>query len=130
MSKEAFIKPDNKTKDKTKGWKLFHFDYPPFPFGTRRTCPACKASCKAHLPETLLLAYYHVPFCGSVVTFAIFAYIPIRTPKKSGRYLSATLSEFQSYADSPYIAGRKPKFIYFGGGTLLSVRQAIDRAHR
>ena len=44
------------------------------------------------------------------------------------RYLSATMKELQKYADSPYLKNRKPKFVYFGGGTpsYLSAQQLAE----
>src|SRR5206468_3624559 len=40
-------------------------------------------------------------------------------------YLEAVLQEFRLYAGKPFVGGRKPNFIYFGGGTpsYLSVDQ-------
>ena len=72
--------------------------------------------------------YYHVPFCRKRCHFCYFRVYTDKNSNEVGRYLSATLKELQSYADSPYLAGRKPKFIYFGGGTpsYLSAKQLIE----
>ena len=46
--------------------------------------------------------------------------------------MDATISELKAYANSPYLAGRKPKFIYFGGGTpsYLSAQQLTELTDR
>ena len=42
------------------------------------------------------------------------------------------IKEIEKYGDKPYLKGRKPKFIYFGGGTpsYLSVSQLTDLTDR
>ena len=42
------------------------------------------------------------------------------------------MKEFEAYANSPYLAGRKPKFVYFGGGTpsYLSAQQLTELTDR
>ena len=66
-------------------------------------------------------------FAGSVVIFVISVFTPIRIRMMCG-YLSATMKELQKYADSPYLKNRKPKFVYFGGGTpsYLSAQQLAE----
>ena len=129
MSKEAFIKPDNKTKDKTRVGNYFISNYPPFSFWNEKDVPCLQSVMQSPSPgDAPLGLYYHVPFCRKRCHFCYFRVYTDKHSKEVGRYLSATLREFQSYADSPYIAGRKPKFIYFGGGTpsYLSAKQLIE----
>jgi len=57
-----------------------------------------------------------------------FCYFRVYTDKNAEeikRYLDAGMAELEIYAKSPLIRGRKPQFIYFGGGTpsYLSVPQ-------
>ncbi|MEM1444191.1 MAG: coproporphyrinogen-III oxidase family protein, partial [Verrucomicrobiota bacterium] len=57
-----------------------------------------------------------------------FCYFRVYTDKKSSEinaYLDAGIREFERYAQTSYLAGRKPQFVYFGGGTpsYLSVKQ-------
>ena len=42
------------------------------------------------------------------------------------------MRELEAYANSPYLAGRKPKFVYFGGGTpsYLSAQQLTELTDR
>jgi oxygen-independent coproporphyrinogen-3 oxidase len=67
-------------------------------------------------------------FVVNDVTFAISKFIQIKTPGDVRRYLSATMKELKVYAESPYFKGRKPKFVYFGGGTpsYLSAQQLTE----
>ena len=46
--------------------------------------------------------------------------------------MDATIRELEAYANSPYLNGRKPKFIYFGGGTpsYLSAQQLTELTDR
>ena len=46
--------------------------------------------------------------------------------------MDATIRELEAYANSPYLKGRKPKFIYFGGGTpsYLSAQQLTELTDR
>ncbi len=77
-------------------------------------------------PSTLPLGLYvHIPFCRKRCHFC---YFKVYTDKDSAAirgYLDAVLREFRLYAAKPFVGGRKPNFIYFGGGTpsYLSVDQ-------
>jgi oxygen-independent coproporphyrinogen-3 oxidase len=68
-------------------------------------------------PGTPLGIYLHIPFCRKRCHFC---YFKVYTDKKSDEiegYLDAALRELELYSQKPFIGGRKPKFIYFGGGT-------------
>ena len=76
-------------------------------------------------PETPLGIYLHIPFCRKRCHFC---YFKVYTDKDSAAirgYIEAALKEFRLYAGKPFVGGRKPNFIYFGGGTpsFLSVDQ-------
>src|SRR5437660_679212 len=78
-----------------------------------------------HPPSTPLGLYVHIPFCRKRCHFC---YFKVYTDKDSAAirgYIDAVLQEFALYAKKPFIGGRKPDFIYFGGGTpsYLSVDQ-------
>lgn len=69
--------------------------------------------------------YHHTPFCRKRCHFCYFR---VYTDKNAGeiqRYLDMTLKELAFLAQQPLIAGRKPRFVYFGGGTpsYLSAKQ-------
>lgn len=129
MTKDAFIKPDNKTKDKTKVGNYFISNYPPFSFWNEKDVPCLQSVIQSPSSgDAPLGLYYHVPFCRKRCHFCYFRVYTDKNSNEVGRYLSATLKELQFYADSPYLAGRKPKFIYFGGGTpsYLSAKQLTE----
>ena len=64
-------------------------------------------------------------FAGSAATSATSAFTPTRTRRRSPTISTPAFAELEIYARSPLINGRKPKFVYFGGGTpsYLSVKQ-------
>ena len=72
--------------------------------------------------------YYHVPFCRKRCHFCYFKVYTDKNSNDVRRYLSATIEELRTYSESPYLQGRKPKFVYFGGGTpsYLSAQQLTE----
>ena len=133
MSESTFIKPDRETREETKAGNYFIANYPPFSFWKEDDLPCVDSLLKSPLPGTAPLGlYYHVPFCRKRCHFCYFR---VYTDKNSGdvrRYLDATMAELQAYAESPYLSGRKPKFVYFGGGTpsYLSAHQLTELTDR
>ncbi len=76
-------------------------------------------------PGVDLGLYAHIPFCRKRCHFCYFR---VYTDKNAGDirgYIGALLTELEAYARTPLISGRKPSFIYFGGGTpsYLSIDQ-------
>ncbi len=104
----------------------FISNYPPYSFWTQdRVSEAHAALGRPPAPGTALGVYLHIPFCRKRCHFC---YFKVYTDKDSGeieRYLDATIQELTLYAQKPFIDGRKPKFVYFGGGTpsYISSRQ-------
>src|SRR5688572_29425850 len=102
----------------------FVSNYPPFSFWKPEFVPESLAALERppstlnSQPSTLPLGLYvHIPFCRKRCHFC---YFKVYTDKDSAAikgYLDATLKEFATYANKPFIGGRKPQFIYFGGGT-------------
>ena len=133
MSEPTFIRPDRETREETKAGNYFIANYPPFSFWKEDDLPCVDSLLKSPVPGTAPLGlYYHVPFCRKRCHFCYFR---VYTDKNSGdvrRYIDATMAELQAYADSPYLAGRKPKFVYFGGGTpsYLSAQQLTELTDR
>jgi oxygen-independent coproporphyrinogen-3 oxidase len=67
----------------------------------------------------------HIPFCRKRCHFC---YFKVYTDKDSAAirgYIESALKEMSLYAAKPFVGGRKPNFVYFGGGTpsYLSVDQ-------
>src|SRR2546430_15549442 len=71
---------------------------------------------RPHVSGTPLGMYVHIPFCRKRCHFC---YFKVYTDKDSAAirgYIEAALSELKIYAAKPFIGGRKPSFVYFGGG--------------
>ncbi|PYK00163.1 MAG: coproporphyrinogen III oxidase, partial [Verrucomicrobia bacterium] len=74
---------------------------------------------------TTLGIYVHIPFCRKRCHFCYFKVYTDKDSAAIKSYIDAVVAELALYASKPFIGGRKPKFIYFGGGTpsYLSVDQ-------
>lgn len=110
----------------TKAGNYFVSNYPPFSCWKPDYVPeALNALNTPPKPGTPLGVYLHVPFCRKRCHFCYFRVYTDKNSSEIGGYLDAALQELSLYAEKPFIGGRKPNFIYFGGGTpsYLSVRQ-------
>ena len=113
-------------EEATGAGNYFVSNYPPYSFWTRdRVHEAHAALDRPPLPGTPLGIYLHIPFCRKRCHFC---YFKVYTDKDAGEiegYLDTAIQELALYAKKPFIGGRKPKFIYFGGGTpsYISSRQ-------
>jgi len=77
------------------------------------------------VPGNPLGIYLHIPFCRKRCHFCYFRVYTDKDASEIKNYIDATLQELAIYASKPAVKGRKPEFIYFGGGTpsYLSVDQ-------
>lgn len=96
----------------------FVSNYPPYSFWS----PACVQEAKQALdrtpaPGTPLGIYLHIPFCRKRCTFCYFKVYTDKNSSEIESYLDAAAAELKLYSRLPFVGGRKPKFIYFGGGT-------------
>ncbi len=113
-------------EEATGAGNYFVSNYPPYSFWTRdRVHEAYAALDRPPSPDTPLGIYLHIPFCRKRCHFC---YFKVYTDKDAGEiegYLDTAIQELALYAKKPFIGGRKPKFIYFGGGTpsYISSRQ-------
>ena len=113
-------------EEATGAGNYFVSNYPPYSFWTRdRVHEAHAALDRPPSPDTPLGIYLHIPFCRKRCHFC---YFKVYTDKDAGEiegYLDTAIQELALYAKKPFIGGRKPKFIYFGGGTpsYISSRQ-------
>jgi oxygen-independent coproporphyrinogen-3 oxidase len=104
----------------------FVSNYPPFSYWKPEFVGEVQAAMqRAPKPGTPLGIYMHIPFCRKRCHFC---YFKVYTDKDSAAikgYIDAAMKELAIYADKPFIGGRKPNFVYFGGGTpsYLSVDQ-------
>jgi oxygen-independent coproporphyrinogen-3 oxidase len=112
--------------EETREGNYFVSNYPPFSFWRpERAQEAIDVLDRPPLPDTPLGLYVHIPFCRKRCHFC---YFKVYTGKDAGEieaYLDAVRTELALYAARPVIGGRKPRFLYFGGGTpsYLSTKQ-------
>ncbi len=133
MSDSTFIKPDRETLEDTKAGNYFIANYPPFSFWNEKDRPCIDSLLNSPSPGKAPLGlYYHIPFCRKRCHFCYFRVYTDKNSSDVRRYLDATMQELERYAQSSYIAGRKPKFVYFGGGTpsYLSAQQLTELTDR
>jgi oxygen-independent coproporphyrinogen-3 oxidase len=110
----------------TRAGNYFVSNYPPYSFWTPdQASEAFAALERPPAPGTALGVYLHIPFCRKRCHFCYFRVYTDKNSQEIQRYLDAALAELTLYERKPFIGGRKPDFIYFGGGTpsYLSVRQ-------
>jgi oxygen-independent coproporphyrinogen-3 oxidase len=114
--------------DETTAGNYFVANYPPFSFWQKddahkaRVREALQAPAPAGVP---LGVYFHIPFCRKRCHFCYFRVYTDKNADEIKGYLDLGMRELEMYAGTPRVAGRKPKFVYFGGGTpsYLSVSQ-------
>jgi oxygen-independent coproporphyrinogen-3 oxidase len=61
--------------------------------------------------------YVHIPFCRKRCHFCYFKVYTDKDSQEIRAYLDALLAELALYAGKPFVGGRRPRFVYFGGGT-------------
>ena len=76
--------------------------------------------------------YFHIPFCRKRCHFCYFRVYTDKKASEIRAYIDSGIKEIEKYGNMPYLKGRKPKFIYFGGGTpsYLSISQLTDLTDR
>ncbi len=112
-------------KETTAG-NYFVSNYPPFSFWRPERVPELLAAVeRPPVAGTDLGVYVHIPFCRKRCHFCYFKVYTDKDASEIRGYLEAVLREMQGYAGRPFIGGRRPSFVYFGGGTpsYLSVDQ-------
>lgn len=104
----------------------FVANYPPFGFWTKDGVSDFRAALdRPPVPGVELGVYAHIPFCRKRCHFCYFRVYTDKNARDIRGYIDAMVSELSAYASRPVIGGRKPKFVYFGGGTpsYLSAEQ-------
>jgi oxygen-independent coproporphyrinogen-3 oxidase len=109
---------DKVLEEETKGGSYFVSNYPPYgAWSPDHVGEALSAFERPPAPETPLGVYLHIPFCRKRCKFCYFKVYTDKDAAEIQAYLGAAIQELKLYAGKPFIGGRKPKFIYFGGGT-------------
>jgi len=119
-------RPQAEVRDQTTAGNYFVSNYPPYSFWSpERTSEAEAALDRPPAEDTPLGIYLHLPFCRKRCHFCYFKIYTGKTASEVDSYLDGVLAELRLYAARPLVAGRKPLFVYFGGGTpsFLSTRQ-------
>src|SRR6059058_1069757 len=104
----------------------FVSNYPPFSFWKPENVGEIFAAIdRPPRPGNPLGVYLHIPFCRKRCHFCYFKVYTDKDSAAIRAYIDAALKEMSLYASRPFIGGRKPSFVYFGGGTpsYLSVDQ-------
>jgi oxygen-independent coproporphyrinogen-3 oxidase len=120
-------------EEETRGGSYFVSNYPPYSFwGPNRVNDAFAVLERPPAPDTPLGIYLHIPFCRKRCHFCYFKVYTDKNASEVESYLDAAVGELSLYAAKPVIGGRRPKFIYFGGGTpsYISSRQLASLVER
>lgn len=119
-------------KDTTVG-NYFVSNYPPFSFWKPEHAGEVEAALeRSPAAGTPLGVYLHIPFCRKRCHFCYFRVYTDKDSSAIKAYLDLAVRELELYGQKPFIGGRKPQFIYFGGGTpsYLSESQLLDLTNR
>ncbi len=118
----------------TEAGNYFVANYPPFSFWREEQIPEIHRVLDKPPPANAprLGFYFHIPFCRKRCHFCYFRVYTEKSANEIRSYVQAALKEFEMYAKRPYLKGRNPKYVYFGGGTpsYLSVPQLEELTSR
>jgi len=117
----------------TEAGNYFVANYPPFSFWGEQDVACIEPLLNSPAPaDTPLGLYLHIPFCRKRCHFCYFRVYTDKNSSEIRQYLDATIRELETYAAKPYMQGRKPRFVYFGGGTpsYLSAKQLASLTER
>jgi oxygen-independent coproporphyrinogen-3 oxidase len=113
-------------EEQTTAGNYFVSNYPPYSCWTpERAGEAHAALERPPAAGTPLGVYIHIPFCRKRCHFCYFKVYTDKDSSEVEAYLDAAVQELTLYSQKPFIGGRKPNFVYFGGGTpsYISTRQ-------
>ena len=113
-------------EEETTAGSYFVSNYPPYSFWKPEYSPEVHAALdRPPAPGAPLGIYAHIPFCRKRCHFCYFKVYTDKNASEVETYLDALAEELRLYVGKPFIGGRKPRFIYFGGGkpSYLSTRQ-------
>jgi oxygen-independent coproporphyrinogen-3 oxidase len=111
--------------ESTEPGSYFISNYPPFSSWTTAAVPAVLDAFAAPPTDAALGLYLHVPFCRKRCKFCYFRVYTDTSASDVDRYSQGLAREAELVAAQPAVAGRKLRYVYFGGGTpsFLSVKQ-------
>src|SRR5262245_22306529 len=126
MSVESSEIVQRQQDEETTAGNYFVSNYPPYADRqAERAGEALAALERSPLRDTPLGIYLHIPFCRRRCHFCYFKVYTDKDATEIEAYLEAANQELRLYREKPFMWDRKPKFIYFGGGTpsYMSSRQ-------
>ena len=126
MELDTFQNNDCEDSNSTTAGNYFVSNYPPYSFWkSDRVGEALAAMDRPPVVDNPLGIYVHIPFCRKRCHFCYFKVYTKTDASIIEAYLSAVLKELSLCAQKAFIGGRKPRFVYFGGGTpsYISSRQ-------
>ncbi|MCH2059700.1 MAG: coproporphyrinogen III oxidase family protein [Verrucomicrobiales bacterium] len=125
--------PSSGGNEQTEVGNYFISNYPPYSFWSPEKVQQAHQVLAGERPDDYPLGiYFHIPFCRKRCHFCYFRVYTDKNAAEIRAYIDAGIREIEMYGSMPYLAGRRPKFIYFGGGTpsYLSVSQLEDLTDR
>ena len=117
----------------SEGGSVFVSNYPPFSsWSADQLGHVHEALDAPPRPGTDLGLYLHIPFCRKRCKFCYFRVYTDKKYDEIGAYMDAMAREVELYAGKRAVAGRKPRFVYFGGGTpsYINPKQLRDLVAR
>jgi oxygen-independent coproporphyrinogen-3 oxidase len=112
--------------EETRAGSYFVSNYPPYSFwGPDDVGQAMAMLDRPPAAETRLGIYLHIPFCRKRCHFCYFKVYTDKNAAEVENYVDALAREITLYSMKAVARERRPKFIYFGGGTpsYISSRQ-------
>lgn len=116
-------------KEQTEVGSVFISNYPPFSVWSDDQVPAVSEQLQVPFEgDAPLGLYLHIPFCRKRCKFCYFKVYTDKNSKEIQNYLAGIKREVALLANQPYLKGRKPDFVYIGGGTpsYISARHLRD----
>ncbi len=102
----------------TTAGNYFVSNYPPFSFWKPEWVDTFEQALeRPPAPGTSLGLYVHIPFCRKRCHFCYFKVYTDKDAQEIRHYIDSVLLEMDLYVSKPFVGGRKPRFVYFGGGT-------------
>ena len=110
--------PPPKPLKETEAGNYFVSNYPPYAYWRQEQVPeVARVLDGPPQPQIPLGVYFHIPFCRKRCHFCYFRVYTDKNAEEIKRYLRAGMEEFSMFVKRRYREGRKPHFVYFGGGT-------------
>ncbi|MFT7485820.1 MAG: oxygen-independent coproporphyrinogen-3 oxidase [Candidatus Paceibacteria bacterium] len=120
--------PQASSEQSTQVGNYFISNYPPYSFWSSDQLPQVDQLLASQpVDDRPLGVYVHIPFCRKRCDFCYFKVYTDKNGREIRRYLEAVTREAEMFVSRDYLRGRKPRFLYFGGGTpsYLSADQML-----